>query len=101
MEPSTPAAELRAELLRLRKTIPFVISDALGPLLRALDTYVGSIEERLASVDGRLQGLDQMPSSDALTLLITDSAASERAIEELKTVLDGSGGDAVLERGVK
>jgi hypothetical protein len=69
----SPAAELRASLARLRKTVPFVIGEALAPVLRELESYVGSVERRFGAIDARLQGLDKMPSAAALELLTAPS----------------------------
>jgi len=65
----SPAAALRASLVRLRKTTPFIIGESLAPVLLALDVYVDSIERRMRALDVRLQGLDKMPSAAALELL--------------------------------
>lgn len=65
----SPAAALRAALMRLSKTTPFIIGNALEPLLHSLDAYVDSLERRLRTLEQRLQGLDKMPSAAALELL--------------------------------
>jgi hypothetical protein len=71
----SPAAALRASLLRLRKTTPFIIGESLAPVLLALDGYVDSIEHRMHALELRLQGLDKMPSPAALELLTQPAAA--------------------------
>lgn len=65
----TPAEILRTQLEIKRRTLPLWLRPQLGELIDMLDHWVQSVEQRIAATDGRVRGIDKMPSAASLELL--------------------------------
>lgn len=65
----TPATILRTQLEIKRRTLPTFLRPQLVDLIGMLDDWVLSVEQRVAALEGRVRGIDKMPSRESLELL--------------------------------